>query len=111
MFGLKSPAAVTFFGIAIASLVLAGLFARLSPLIGLLFSCGVIYFAAAGVFALRRDPYDLRQLRDVHEEEEVRKARMEETPSEGDSVYCPYCSTVYASDLPTCPQCGRSVNT
>jgi hypothetical protein len=60
-----------------------------------------------GVKRLRRDPYDLGRLQEVHEREELSKLN-EEVPDtlEFDSVVCRCCMSVYSNQLPTCPRCG-----
>lgn len=55
---------------------------------------------------LRRDPYDLDSLRELHEREELRE--IEHDDVEYDSVVCLHCQAVYSNRLPACPRCGHS---
>lgn len=80
-------------------LALAGLVSR-ALVLALAFAAMAVMFAAEGIRALRKDPYDLQELRRVHEQAEV-----EDCP---ESAFCPFCSEVYDSDLKVCPNCRRS---
>lgn len=68
---------------------------------------GCVVAAALGLKALRRDPYDLRALRDLDENER------DGDPSEPelhkvDRILCVHCGDEYNIRLPACPRCGRS---
>lgn len=94
------------FALSVVCLLLTALFSR-SLVLGVVFAIGTIYFAAAGIKALREDPYDLRLLREMEE----RKRKTEQTQSdELKSVFCPFCAEMYDSRLKVCPNCGRSVS-
>lgn len=69
-----------------------------------------ISFAVAAIAAARQrrsDPYDLDELRRVHERDVVDSIEVEE-PTEYDSVHCLYCGTDFSVRLPVCPECRRS---
>ena len=58
---------------------------------------------------LKRDPYDLGALRDLEEQEELRRAMEEAAPPEDpDTVTCPFCLREYSVRFPVCPHCRRS---
>lgn len=102
--------AIGYLAAAMASLLLAAAAGARLPALGLLAIGSCLVFAVLGLLALRqrRDPYDLQLLREIHEREEMLKARVPDP--HGDLVYCPYCSDVYSSEYPMCPKCGRSAN-
>ena len=94
------PKAELYFGFAFASLLLAGLSIRFA-LVSMAFAFGAIVFALEGIRSLRKDPYDLSELRRIHEAAEL---------EENHDVFCPHCAEVYPSNYPVCPHCRRSVN-
>jgi hypothetical protein len=107
--GLKSRA-ISRFATAVLCILAAGAVGARMPVIGLVFACVGLVFAYLGFRDLRpaRDPYDLKLLREIHEQEEIRNVRVPE--ARGDNVVCPTCGEVYGNDLPACPRCGRSGN-
>lgn len=72
---------------------------------------GAFVLAATGAFVVavlraKKDPYDLKELRELHEErpyDEVDVPGVEE--SSGD-VTCGRCQNHYSGRLPGCPFCG-----
>ena len=107
---VKSNAALSSFAIAIICLLLTAFFARIY-FIGLAFGIAAIYFAAMGVRSLRKDPYDLKLLKEIEEKEELREIEreMEEYDpfSQEDTVYCSHCDEVFDARFSRCPSCGR----
>lgn len=78
----------------------------------------MLLFGASGVAAIwaislmfapllrPRDPYDLDELRKVHEKEEVRTLIAEEVPvGDVDKVLCACCMEEYDQRLRSCPRC------
>ncbi len=107
---VKSNAAMSSFAIAIICLLLTAFFARIY-FIGLAFGIAAIYFAAMGVRSLRRDPYDLKLLKEIEEKEELREIEREideyELFNQEEALYCSYCDEVFDARLSRCPSCGR----
>jgi hypothetical protein len=69
---------------------------------------GVLATIGGGLHGLRmrRDPYDLRTLREVEEREELRN--LDVPSADGiDQVQCLCCQRVYAARFPTCPHCAE----
>ena len=64
-----------------------------------------VWLAVGFAQTARRDPYDLKLLREIHEREEMG----EEEDVAGDAgIVCPHCGNVYAPWMPVCPSCRRS---
>ena len=55
---------------------------------------------------VRRDPYDLSQLREVHEERAWRPGDPEPVDGEHAMALCPRCGAEYEARLGACPRCG-----
>lgn len=54
----------------------------------------------------RRDPYDLKELQDVHLRAELDQLEEMEEDQAG-NVLCRYCKNVYPATYPACPVCSR----
>ena len=64
--------------------------------------------AIPGFIKSRRDSrYDLSDLRQIHEREELRAIDLDE-PMEYDSVHCLNCGEVYTARQAICPRCGAA---
>ncbi|MER3413864.1 MAG: hypothetical protein C4340_00190 [Armatimonadota bacterium] len=70
MHRLYRSGAHLYFAGAVVCLLLTALFARI-PLIGVVFAIGTLYLIISGFSALKSDPYDLNELREIEEREEV----------------------------------------
>jgi hypothetical protein len=103
----RSP--VFYFLLGLGFLAAAGLVVRFLLLAVVLLG-GSIYFMVKAFQKVRKDPYDLSELRELHERELLRDQMMEEPPNSSHVIYCPFCSTVYREDMKVCPHCGRSAN-
>jgi hypothetical protein len=57
--------------------------------------------------ARARDPYDLSELRRIHEEEEMQEAMEYDVAGDASEAVCPHCGNVYTATYPLCPECGR----
>lgn len=101
---VRSGAAASF---ALSSLLLFALRLVLrSPLLLALCAGGCLYFFVRGVLLLRRDPYDLSLLREVHERGQLPESEAEDAPD--DAVYCRHCHEAYPASCLQCPRCGRT---
>lgn len=81
MHRLYRSGAYLYFAGAAVCLLLTALFARV-PLIGVVFAVGTLYLIITGFSALRTDPYDLNELREIEEREEVLRYLDEEEEDE-----------------------------
>lgn len=83
-----------------------------SAALGSALVCGAVVASAWAVFEavkprLRaRDPYDLGELRRVHEEEELRALEPSEAITVPMRVVCSRCFSEYDGRLGACPRCG-----
>lgn len=101
---VRSGAAASF---ALSILLLFALrFALRSPLFLVLCAGGSLFFLLRGFLLLRRDPYDLGLLREVHERDQLPTSEAEEAPD--DAVYCRHCHEAYPASCLQCPRCGRT---
>jgi hypothetical protein len=70
----------------------------------------VVGLGAALVAVIRsrraHDPYDLGELKSVHEKEELMRLWADELQSDDRMVLCRCCNTVYEARLGVCPECG-----
>ena len=81
------------------------------PMLGasiLLLGYAMLRAAAPGFLRLGRDPYDLRALRELHEQAEEEVPFEEDDVEIGGSVACLTCNQAYDARLGHCPRCGRS---
>jgi hypothetical protein len=64
--------------------------------------------AVVAVVKSRRahDPYDLDELKSIHEKEELKHLWDSEPEPEGKTVLCRNCDAVYEARLGVCPECG-----
>lgn len=81
MLRLYRSGAYLYFAGAAVCLLLTAMFAR-APLIGVVFAVGTLYLIITGFGALRTDPYDLKELREIEEREEVLRYLDEEEEDE-----------------------------
>lgn len=81
MLRLYRSGSLAYFAGALVCLLLTALFARV-PLIGVVFAIGTLYLIISGFSALKRDPYDLSELREIEEREEVLRYLDEEEEDE-----------------------------
>jgi hypothetical protein len=66
---------------------------------------GVAAYEGVKPLLRRRNPYDLDQLRRIHEEEELRAIDPGEVSQEAEWVVCPHCGNRYRTRLLICPNC------
>ena len=104
---------IRFLALAVAALFLAFPAYVFSPVLGgsLIIVAGSASIAAIAYGVgprLRRDAYDLAELKRVHEEEELRALDPEAAMGDPESVICPRCMTEYPARLGACPRCGVS---
>jgi hypothetical protein len=65
------------------------------------------------VFVLFRDfrprgKYDLQALKEFEEKQELAELDPSVGVFEFDDYLCPYCRTIYSTELRKCPSCGRT---
>ncbi len=65
------------------------------------------YIALKPLVLRSRDKYDLRQLRELHEHEELIAAGDELPSEQADTIVCPNCGSPYHHRFPICPNCRR----
>lgn len=75
--------------------------------LGLGFFLAALATFARDLWLRSRDPYDLRELKRIHEEEELRRLELPDA-DELEQVVCPNCGWVYSSRFPICPECRTS---
>ncbi|MEW5883485.1 MAG: hypothetical protein AB1725_04575 [Armatimonadota bacterium] len=81
MLRLYRSGAYLYFAGAAVCLLLTAIFTRM-PLIGVVFAIGTLYLIISGFSALKSDPYDLNELREIEEREEVLRYLDEEEEDE-----------------------------
>ncbi len=96
--------------LAAGALLLAPFVPPLASLLVLVAVAGCLWSFAVGVLPrLRpRDAYDLRELKRVHEAEEIRALDDEGALGDPEKVSCLRCMTEYSYRLGACPRCGLS---
>lgn len=109
MFANRHRSPVFYFLLGLSLLAAAGFVARFLLLAVVLLGFS-IYLMSKAFQKARKDPYDLSELREIHERELVRDQRLDEPMNSSHVIYCPFCSTVYQEDLKVCPHCGRSAH-
>jgi hypothetical protein len=90
------------------ALLLLGLAAGPIGLFGVVVVAAALMAILAVVAMVPRpkpDPYDLSELRRIHEREELRSLRDGLGAAASESVYCLMCSQPYDARFPTCPHC------
>lgn len=97
-----------------AALALAGLlvwpFVAGAIVIKLVLAVWVLGFGSIALAKLRfdlekRDKYDLKRLKSVHERKELRGANVPLVAHDADEAVCPHCGQGYDARLPSCPRC------
>lgn len=81
MLRLNRSGALLYFAGAAVCLLLTAVFTRI-PLIGVVFAIGTLYLIITGFSALKTDPYDLNELRELDEREEALRYLDEEEEDE-----------------------------
>ena len=85
------------------------------PYFGVLFMCVVVlgfFGLTAGLMRNSsgeeklQDPYDLRALREIHEQAEREKMHVK-VPREEADIVCPHCGHLHGPQFFACPNCGR----
>ena len=105
----RRPVLIAAFLISVLlALVLAGV-----PYFGMLFiAIAVMSLLAIGGTLFRKpaqrhsDPYDLRLLREIHEQAEIEEALELHVHDDAD-VICPHCGHLYGHKFKICPDCRR----
>ncbi|CAN5392687.1 hypothetical protein BH11ARM2_BH11ARM2_10310 [soil metagenome] len=72
---------------------------------------GALALAAGGAFVWavlkgRKDPYDLKSLRELHEKRGYDEVDVPGVEESGGDVICGRCQNHYSGRLPGCPHCG-----
>lgn len=104
-----------FFALAVVSVLLAaglGAFPKFRELLvwlALGFVLAAIAVFIRDMLISRKDPYDLGELRRIHDQEELGDLEPLE-PTNFDQVLCRHCGAVYSSRFPICPDCKMSPN-